>query len=238
MSTPRRFRPGTWDPLEERVVLSTGLRVPLDRAALIDRYRELAAQRAAARQLPSLPASVSRPALVARPAPRGLNTPEAVINQQYASYAADVSHAVDLYFGSLSENPSNTAVLDDVGRQYLSYISQRTLSLSRDLVSYFNRLPIRLPRVPGNYYTERPETAIQLYIANQIAGQGPQLLLAQLLALPLPSSTGNAVDLYQDTVSSIIESSRQQIREGVRLLFAGRSVVGVGLLTPAIPAQP
>jgi hypothetical protein len=134
--------------------------------------------------------------------------------------------------------PFDQAVVNDVANQYTNYVSQRTLTLSRDLVSYFNRLPIRLPRLPGPYFTPRPETAIQFYLSNQIAGQGPQLLLQQLLALPLPSSTGSAVDLYVQSASSIIEGSRQQVNEGVRLLFSGRSVLGVGQLTPAIPGQP
>ncbi len=126
----------------------------------------------------------------------------------------------------------------NVSSQYLNYVADRTLRLSQDLVTYFNRLPIRLPRIPGAYHTPRPETAIQFLLANQIAGQGPQLLLQQLTSQPLPSGSDAAVELYLATIDIMIESSREQILEGVRLLFAGRSVLGTGQISPVIPVQP
>jgi hypothetical protein len=128
--------------------------------------------------------------------------------------------------------------VDSVANQYLNFVADRTSKLSQDLVTYFNRLPIRLPRIPGAYHTPRPETAIQFLVANQIAGQGPQQLLQQLTTQPLPSGSNEAVELYLATIDTIIESSRAQILEGVRLLFAGRSVLGTGQITPVIPVQP
>lgn len=128
--------------------------------------------------------------------------------------------------------------VDNLANQYLSFVADRTSRLSQDLVTYFNRLPIRLPRMPGAYHTPRPETAIQFLLANQIAGQGPQLLLQQLTSQPLPSGSDAAVELYLATIDTIVESSREQILEGVRLLFAGRSVLGTGQITPVIPVQP
>ena len=340
MRTSRQFRPGGWDPLEDRVVLSSfGLRQPLQRPAMRSWDRVPAESRAFTRPSPMASQQVlqlklqQQGRMLQAPSPRVMQTPDAVIDQQYASYQADIAQAANLYLTNLEAgaaqsqsvtltltapyapgsglfavdqidfpapsatspiqvaaivpgvsprlyqvtgasgdfltgvqpfNPTSggfggegatdtpllagtlleaqvafdSAVVSDVANQYLNYVSQRTLTLSRDLVSYFNRLPIRLPRVPGAYHMPRPETAIQLYLANQIAGQGPQLLLQQMLNLPLPTSTGSAVDLYIASASTIISGSQQQVREGVRLLFAGRSVLGVGQSTPAIPSQP
>lgn len=127
---------------------------------------------------------------------------------------------------------------ENVSNQYLNYVADRTQRLSQDLVTYFNRLPIRLPRIPGAYHTPRPETAIQFLVANQIAGQGPQQLLEQLTTQPLPVGSEAAVELYLATIDTIIGNSREQILEGVRLLFAGRSVLGTGQISPVIPVQP
>jgi hypothetical protein len=234
-----RFRPESWDALEERVALSTV--APVTRMTLGEWSPSPAAIRAAHRQalappqdiprMPRLPAAPRRPTAVLPP----LQTPSVVIDQHYDAFRADISGAIDLYLTNLRDNP---AAASDVGNQYLNYVSGRTLSLSRDLVSYFNRLPIRLPRVPGPYHTHRPETAIQFYLAHQIAGQGPQLLLQQLVSQPLPATPGPAAELYVASIENLIEGSRAQVREGVRLLFAGRGVLGVGRITPAIPGHP
>ncbi|QDV39664.1 hypothetical protein [Tautonia plasticadhaerens] len=367
MSTPRRFHPTGWDALEERVVLSAiGLRDPLQRPALRSWHQAAAANRPDPSQRMQLfqqqrllLAQAQQRALLAQQQPRRAfqapsarlpQSPEVVIDQQYAAFAADIAAAAAGYLESLQVQPPpatetqltlsefyiprsgvfvvnetnlppaspdaplrvvvqapgnsprlyqvtgtgagiltgvapynpltgefggdlgteivqnedgvfNQVVIPipedplpvgtslnveapevtvpppntaDIANQYLGFVNQRTLQLSGDLVTYFNRLPIRLPRLPGAYYTPRPETAIQFFLTSQIAGQEPQILLSQLLAQPLPSSTGDAVDFYNASISTIIENSRQQVRESVRLLFAGK---GLGDILPVYPGQ-
>lgn len=337
MSTPRRFRPTGWDALEERVVLSAiGLREPLQRPALRSWHQAAAANRPdpsqrfqLLQQQRLLMAQAQQRALLAQQQPRRAfqapsarlhQTPEVVIDQQYAAFAAEIGAAIATYEQNLElgatqsqpvsltlfspYNPGDTvldvgnldfppptpeapltlsailpdgtakgfsatggggslltgvsflgpgedvplfpgtelearipfdqAVVADIANQYFNFVNQRTLTLSSDLVTYFNRLPIRLPRLPGPYFTPRPETAIQFFLTSQIAGQEPQILLSQLLAQPLPSSTGDAVDFYNASISTIIENSRQQVRESVRLLFAGK---GLGDILPVYPGQ-
>lgn len=326
MRKTRRFRPGAWDALEGRIVLSSVWKSPAAAIAPLPWWRGQAAL-----QRPAMPArpSLSRPT-PARPTPvRPVHqTPAVVIEQQYAAFAADFATAARAYLNTLAAGsqggtvtvsttltapytpnsgvmavadptvfgsptpaapivitalvdgapmnsyqvtgvignvltgvsslgglvhnpalpagavlqaqvtiPASPGAVADVAGQFQVYIAERTLQLSQELVTAFNRMPIRLPKLPGPYHTHRPPTAIQTFLANQIAGPSPTSLLQQLLALPLPTTTGSAVDLYIASASTVIASSEQQVREGVRLLFAGRDVLGLGLLTPAIPGQ-
>jgi hypothetical protein len=133
--------------------------------------------------------------------------------------------------------PFDPAVVGDVAGQYRNYVGQRTLTLSRDLVTYFNRLPVQLPKRPGPYHTHRPRNAIQQFLYNRIIGSPSSSLSLTLLSTPLPASTGTSVELYVATVSTAIENSRQEVTEGVRLLFSGQEVPGLGTIRPIMPAK-
>ncbi|MBY0397045.1 MAG: hypothetical protein K2X91_11350 [Thermoleophilia bacterium] len=124
----------------------------------------------------------------------------------------------------------------DAGAQYRSFLALRTLALSQSIVAYYNRIPIQLPKLPGPYHTHRPRSAIQQFIANQIAGSSGTSLGMILGATPLPTTGPSALDLYLNTTAATIANSQATVREGIRMIFAGQYVVGLGATSPTIPA--
>ena len=161
-------------------------------------------------------------------------TPFAEINRQFDAFVVDTQSAMAAYFDALA---TDAAVASDTAIQVQSDFIQRTFAMSQSLVTYFNRLPIALPKTPGPYRTSRPRTAIQTFIANRLTGQDPSSLVQTLQAIPLPGSAGPPLALYSASLATAIAKSRQEILEGVRLLFSGQDVLGLGTKTPTIPAR-
>jgi hypothetical protein len=106
-----------------------------------------------------------------------------------------------------------------------SFVTHRTSEMSTNLVIYFNHLPFRLPGFAGPPGTPTPRQAVQTYIYEQLVSN-PMSLTALLLGVPLPGTTGADLQLYDATVMSILDQSRQQLIEGVRQVFTGQILVG------------
>ena len=99
------------------------------------------------------------------------------------------------------------------------------------LVRYFNKLPIKLPPENAPPHTPVQRGAIQTFVYQSIVGTaaatleqsvagGSSTSLQQLLlAIPLPTTTGSDLQIYKAAVASAIAESRQQLRDGIALVF-------------------
>lgn len=107
---------------------------------------------------------------------------------------------------------------------FTSYVFQRAEQLAQDLVTFLNRLPVKLPRVPGQPRKPGPRNAVQLYTTSTILGSDPNSLISTLQAIPLPVDLGPSRVLYEATTGTAIDQSRSSLLEGMRLLFANRGL--------------
>jgi hypothetical protein len=96
-----------------------------------------------------------------------------------------------------------------------------------DLVQYFNGLPLKLPYFNTPPHTPNNRGAIQNYVYGAVAGGGTTSLLQSLLAIPLPTSDGSPVDIYNETVMAAIEQSRIQTLNGVSEVYAHQLRVAI-----------
>ncbi|MGO9600891.1 MAG: hypothetical protein ACLP7Q_23160 [Isosphaeraceae bacterium] len=103
-----------------------------------------------------------------------------------------------------------------------SYIVNRTNQMAIELVQYFNSLPLRLPFLNAPPHTPNNRGAIQTFVYDSIVGgsSSAMSLQASLSAIPLPTTTGNDLQIYNATVSSAIEQSRIQTLNGVSEVYA------------------
>jgi hypothetical protein len=112
-----------------------------------------------------------------------------------------------------------------------TYIIDSTIQMAIALVKYFNKLPIKLPPENAPPHTPVQRGAIQTFIYQSIVGTqaatleqsvagGSSTSLQQLLlAIPLPTTTGSDLQIYNAAVASAILESRQQLRDGIALVF-------------------
>ena len=91
-----------------------------------------------------------------------------------------------------------------------------------DLVQYFNSLPLKLPYFNTPPHTPNNRGAIQNYVYGSVAGSGTTSLQQSLLAIPLPTTAGSDLQIYNETVASAIEQSRIQTLNGVSEIYAGQ----------------
>ncbi len=194
----RRFRPGPWsDGRELEPGLELEMRVLLSaRAAAMMTARH-------ARAHPTTTSTASRP------------TPAAEINAQYNAFANDFAAVENLYVTSISEQSSSAASI------FPSFITNRTNQMAIDLVQYFNSLPLKLPYFNTPPHTPNSRGAIQNYVYSSVAG-GTTSLQQSLLAIPLPTTAGSDLQIYNTAVASAIAQSRTQTLNGVSQVYAGR----------------
>ncbi|MGA2705012.1 MAG: hypothetical protein ABSH35_28455 [Isosphaeraceae bacterium] len=108
-----------------------------------------------------------------------------------------------------------------------SFITNRANQMAIDLVQYFNGLPLKLPYFNTPPHTPNNRGAIQNYVYGAVAGGGTTSLLQSLLAIPLPTSDGSPVDIYNETVMAAIEQSRIQTLNGVSEVYAHQLRVAI-----------
>ncbi len=103
-----------------------------------------------------------------------------------------------------------------------SYIGSSTTQLAVTLVQYFNNLPIPLPRKFAPV-RQNPQTgAIQEYVYQQIASGQASSLKSVLMAITLPTTPGGDLQIYDAAVNSAVATSRLQVLDGVKQIFAGK----------------
>ncbi len=108
-----------------------------------------------------------------------------------------------------------------------SYITSSTTQMGTSLVEYFNNLPVKLPHKNGPPHTPIQNGAIQQYVYESIAGSGKMFpsLQQSLLAIPLPTTPGSDLDIYQSTVNSVVAQSRLQVLGGIEQIYAGKLLI-------------
>lgn len=108
-----------------------------------------------------------------------------------------------------------------------SFITNRANEMAISLVQYFNNQPTKLPRFNAPPHTPNQRGAIQKYVYQQIVGSASTSLLQSLLAIPLPTTTGPDLTIYDAAVNSAVVQSRTQTLNGVRQVFAGKLLVPI-----------
>jgi hypothetical protein len=103
-----------------------------------------------------------------------------------------------------------------------NYVTSATQQLAVNLVSYFNALPFKLPRMFAFPHQSQRTGALQQYVYQVAAGGGPDSLRSTLNAVTLPATPGGDLQIYQSTVMTAINASRLQMLDGVQQIFAGK----------------
>ena len=108
-----------------------------------------------------------------------------------------------------------------------SYITSSTTQMATSLVQYFNNLPLKLPAQNGPPHTPVQRGALQKYVFMSIAGNGTAFpsLEQSLLAIPLPTTPGSDLKIYQAAVDSAVEQSRLQVNNGIQQIYAGKLLI-------------
>jgi hypothetical protein len=100
-----------------------------------------------------------------------------------------------------------------------SYITSSTTLMATTLVQYFNSIPIKLPAKNTPPHTPTQRGALQSYVYQNIAGSLATSLQQTLLAIPLPTTPGSDLQIYQAAVDSAIAQSRQYVLNGITEIF-------------------
>jgi hypothetical protein len=126
----------------------------------------------------------------------------------------------------------------DALSQFQTYVTGRLQTMSQTLITYLNRLPIKLPRSPSTPRNPGPRNAVQLVVFRQLTGNTSSSLKNTLLAIPVPTSS-SATDLafYQATTQQAIATSQNALLESFRLTFTSENTLGEGSRIPTIPAK-
>ena len=90
------------------------------------------------------------------------------------------------------------------------------------LVQYFNGLPLKLPKFNNPPHTPINRGAIQNYVYASVAGSDLTSLQQSLLAIPLPTTGGSDLKIYNAAVVAAVAQSRIRTLNGVSRIYAGR----------------
>lgn len=132
------------------------------------------------------------------------------------------SSAVSLGTGTTLTAQVTTTAAASSQSIFPTYITTSTQQLATNLVAYFNSLPIKLPRMYAPPHQPQRAGAIQQYVYQLVAGDGPGSLERMLSAIALPQTDGGDLEIYDATVRSALESSRLQMLSSVQQIFAGK----------------
>jgi hypothetical protein len=130
------------------------------------------------------------------------------------------STATNLPVGTTLSANVFTSAQTSAASIFPSYITNSTNLLATTLVKYFNSLPIPLPHSNTPPHTPVQENAIQMYVFQNIAGSAANSLKQLLLAIPLPTTTGSDLAIYQAAVDTAIVQSHQQVIDGIGEIYA------------------
>ncbi len=135
----------------------------------------------------------------------------------------------DLSTGAVLTATLTTTSQSSAAGIFPSYITNRTNQLAIDLVQYFNSLPLRLPWLNVPPHTPNNRGAIQTYVYDAVVGSSPTSLEQSLLAIPLPSTAGSDLQIYNASVASAIQQSLSQTLNGVDEVYAGTLKVAAAI---------
>lgn len=108
-----------------------------------------------------------------------------------------------------------------------TFVVNRANQMAINLVIYFNGLPQKLPYFNAPPRTPNQRGAIQNYVYSSIAGGSATDLVGALNSIPLPTTAGADLQIYDASVASAVEQSRLQVQNGVTQVFSGRLKVPI-----------
>jgi hypothetical protein len=117
----------------------------------------------------------------------------------------------------ISQSASSSA-----GSIFPSYIIASTQQLAVRLVSYFNSLPFKLPRMYAPPHQSQRAGAIQQFVYQAVAGTAPTSLQQSLLGVTLPQTPGSDLQIYDAVIATVVNGSRLQLLGNVQQIFAGK----------------
>jgi len=141
------------------------------------------------------------------------------------------SHVLNLPVGTVLSAFVPTSATTSAMAIFPSYITNSTIQLATNLVRYFNNIPMKLPPKNAPPHTPVQSGAIQSYVYQNIAGSMATSLQQLLLAIPLPTTPGPDLQIYQSSVESAIAESHQQVLNGIMQIFSRRLYINA--LSPA-----
>ena len=95
-------------------------------------------------------------------------------------------------------------------------------------MQYFNSLPLKLPLFNNPPHTPNSRGAIQTFVYNSVAGGSSTSLRQSLLAIPLPTTAGSDLQIYNAAVLAAVEQSLVGTLAGVGAVFSGGPNPGPG----------
>jgi hypothetical protein len=132
------------------------------------------------------------------------------------------SSAVSLGVGTILTAQVTFTAASSAGSIVPGYITVSTQQLAVNLESYFNSLPIKLPRKYAPPHQPRSGGAIQQYVNQILVGAASTSLEQTLLAVSLPLTPGGDLDIYEATVATAVNASRVKMLDSVQQIFANK----------------
>jgi hypothetical protein len=139
--------------------------------------------------------------------------------------------------GTILTASVTTSAQNSAAAIFPNYITDSTIEMAINLVEYFNRLPIKLPTENTPPHTPVQRGAIQTFVYDSIAaakptslyqytnGSVPPSLQQLLLNIPLPTTPGSDLLIYEQSVESAIAESHQQLNDAITQIFNGTLLV-------------
>jgi hypothetical protein len=131
-----------------------------------------------------------------------------------------LSSSISLSTGTVLTAQVPTSASSSAASIFPGYITSSTQQLAVKLVSYFNSLPFKLPRMFAFPHQPQRTGAIQQYVFQVAAGTSPTSLKNSLLSVTLPQTAGGDLQIYNAAIDTAITASRLQMLDGVQQIFA------------------
>jgi hypothetical protein len=141
------------------------------------------------------------------------------------------SSAINLPVGTVLSANVPVSAQSSAASIFPSYITSSTTLMATTLVEYFNGIPIKLPAKNTPPHTPTQRGALQSFVYQNIAGNLATSLQQTLLAIPLPTTPGSDLQIYQAAVDAAIAQSRQYVLNGITEIY-NRTLL-VNALAPA-----
>jgi hypothetical protein len=141
------------------------------------------------------------------------------------------SPVVELPVGTVLTASILTTAQSSASAIFPNYITDSTIQMAINLVEYFNKLPVKLPAENAPPHTPVQRGAIQTFVYDSIAGlkgtslyqytngTSPPSLQQLLLAIPLPTTAGPDLQIYESAVLSAIAESHQQLDDAIAQIY-------------------
>lgn len=132
------------------------------------------------------------------------------------------SSSVPLNIGTTLTATVPVSAASSAAAIFPSYVTASTTQMAVQLVQYFNSLPIPLPRKYAMPHQHPQTGALPSYVYDQIASIRPGSLKSVLLAIPLPTTSGPDLQIYQSAVTAAVATAHLNVLAGVEQIFAGK----------------